>query len=583
MNRSPLWMIFTLLMAFFLLVMAVMLSFSNYRYSTKNAIQNEENSTNELITLKLKNLDSYLTELSDFCVLPVYDSTFYQQLLTTEELSDNELSSLLEDSNLNYYSRTDLNAYRIDLINHSLSIVKNAGQQHMKVIYDTDVQNSEEYGECIASGSNYAIFPAESKSSLMKFCHTIIRINDKKPVALVTIEVNKSIMAGDLKGKILALYNKNGELLYTNASGGMKDELTRYKSGVTDSVNIGSEDYFVVTQQSSSSGLVLTAYTPRDTITDKLSEIRLFSILQGAGFLFIALLITFLLIRYLTAPLSALADFQTQMASGKFPRINIGRCRETAELSASFNDMSEHIDRLVNDNLVSSINEKNARIEALEAQVNPHFLYNTLQAIGSEALMNDQTQIYTMLTKLANNMRYSINGSNAVTLEKEMEFTDNYIDLQKLRLEERLKVVRSIDPALQGAMVPKCSIQMIVENSIKYGISGDITSLELEIEAFRKDAALVIRVRDNGAGMSRERIEEIMERIHSYPASAASNGAGREDPLSTGIGLANLYGRLWIMYDGHADIRIESSCGEDHYTCTTLILEDKDAQSIDRR
>ncbi len=318
--------------------------------------------------------------------------------------------------------------------------------------------------------------------------------------------------------------------------------------------------------------MALVVWTPLSSITQELHNIRLFSILQGLLFLLIALVITLILIRYLTAPLSTLAGFQSQMAVGNFQRINIGRCKETAELSESFNDMSDHISRLVNDNLLSSLNEKNARIEALEAQVNPHFLYNTLQAIGSVALMNDQEEIYLMLTKLAANMRYSIKGGNEVTLDQELNFTDNYIALQKLRMEDRLRVTRKIEPGLGSARIPKCSLQVIVENSIKYGLQGDISNLDLEIDAFRQGNTLVIRVRDNGAGMDPQRLLEVQNKIHHYKPGDTASSASAEG----GIGLVNLYARLRIMYDNHADLKIESSNGENHYTSTTLLLEDSE-------
>lgn len=616
MNRSPLWLTFSLLMAVSLTVTSFSLSYSNYRWSTANEIRHQNASTEELIRLKLQNLDSYFNELSDFCVLPVYDTDFYQTLLSGGELDDNTLSSMQQTVSLNYYSRTDLTAYRIDMLNHNISIGREAGDQRMKTVETgTDVRQTTEYKECLASAKGYAVFPAESPSSLLRFCHTIIRINDKWPAALVTVEVTPAIMSTGFTDQIIALYNQDGELLYTNGTGEIRELLeTEAENASSDgTVTLAGESYLRVQDSSSVSGLTLTAYTPLAAITREFSGIRNFSLFQSFLFLAISLAITILLIRYLTAPLSTLASSQKQLASGNFPKIDIGRCRETTELSNSFNDMSEHIDRLVNDNLIASLNEKNARLEAMEAQINPHFLYNTLQAIGSEALLNDQEEIYDMLTKLAANMRYSINGRNEVTLEEELRFTDNYIDLQKLRMEDRLQVTRRIDHDLLAALVPKCSLQLIVENSIKYGLSGDVSCLHIEIDAFRQGKDLVIRVYDDGAGMSAARLEEVRTRLENYrpgdtgehgsvndgtendqlPAGSAvvvdgSSGSNRVVSYkegrqtsgtgipSTGVGLLNLYSRLKIMYNNQADIHVESSDSvADHHTCVTLILEEQ--------
>lgn len=623
-DRTPLWLTFTIFMALILSVATVSLSISNYRWSTSNEIARQNKASEQLISLKLQNLDSYFSELSDFCVLPVYDNTFYNALLSHTELPEDTVAYLQQSVSLNYYSRTDLTAYRMDLLNHDIRIERNPGDQHMKVLYNvTGVTDSEEYQKCMASDSNYAILPSDHKGSLLRFCHTIIRITDRKPVALVTVEVTPQVMYSGFSGQTVALYNKDGELLYTNASDELAESIRALSSGSSEGIagsapeedsdhssdpdslyhhgragnqiRLSGKEYLYTAGSDDAAGLTLAVYTPLSSITGELARIRSFSFLQGGLFLIIALACTVILIRCLTSPLSTLAASQKEVGSGQFPRIDIGGCRETKELSQSFNDMSEHIDQLVNDNLIASLNAKNARIEALEAQVNPHFLYNTLQAIGSEALMNDQLEIYDMLTKLASNMRYSINGSNEVTLEAELKFTDNYIALQKLRMGERLEVTRRIDRELLQAIVPKCSLELIVENSIKYGLTGDISRLHIEIDAFRQGSALVIRVRDDGAGMSPERLQEVRNRLSGYrpgdtgamperPSSdEASLAAGRGSSTgsagstgsssSSGIGLVNLYSRLRIMYDNQANISIESSNREDHFTCVTLVLD----------
>jgi two-component system sensor histidine kinase YesM len=581
MNQTPLWLSFTFLMGFFLGLMTILLSFSNYRWSMNNAIRNCSKQSAALIDMKLVSIDSYLEELSDFAILPVYNSEIYHDILAEQSLSADEIHTLFQTMAENYYTRTDLTAYRMDLVHQDIRIDRPAGSQHMRLLAGSDVTASDEFRRCTASSDNSAIFAADDSGSILKFCHTIIRIRDHKPAALITLEVNRDVISRGLGDQIVALYNREGELIYTNASGSTKSAIQRgalspyvgdslrwttgyNSSDLTDTVHINGESYLHAIAESDQSGILLVVWTPLSSITEELDSIRLFSIRQGLAFLILALLITILLSRYLTAPLATLTRFQSLLAQGEYQRISLGRCRETAQLSTSFNDMSEQIDKLVNENLKSSINEKNARIAALEAQVNPHFLYNTLQAIGSEALMNDEMGIYEMLTRLAANMRYSIHGGNEVSLEREVEFTDNYIELQKLRMGERLQVTQHINLDLAKTIVPKCSLQNVVENSIKYGIAGDISCLHLEIAAYKEKATLKIQVSDNGAGMSKDTLREIRERIHS--------GLTQLSGKSSGIGLANLYSRLQILYGEHADICIESSDGEDHYTRTTLLI-----------
>ncbi len=584
MRRSPLWLTFSLLLAVFLLILTAILTYSSYRRGVDTTIRQQETSVSQLMEMKLRNLDNYLSELSDFCVLPVNDSEFYNDLLSTKPLESARVSELKQTVTMYYYSRTDLLSYRLSMLRHDLCFSRSASDQRMKTIAEEFDYDDPIYLECLRHASHYAITPSENSAALFTFSHTIFRINDKTPIALVSIDVSKSAMTSGFDDQIVALFNTDGEFLYTNTPS-MKSELASlladHKGAESSTqqavendrsvrITIQGESYVVLSRTDSFSGLSLVVLLPLSSVTEELRSIQRSTLLQGLLFLLFSLAVSCALIRYLTQPLTALADFQLQVGSGQYPTIHLGRCREAAELGRSFNEMSEHIDRLVNDNLMASLNEKNARIEALEAQVNPHFLYNTLQAIGSEALMNDEPKLYDMITKLASNMRYSINGSKEVTLEQELNFTDNYIELQKLRMDERLQVTRRIDRNLLRHQVPKCSIQLIVENSIKYGLSGDIRCLHLEIDVFAQGGQLVIRVRDDGAGMTPARLDEVRQSLQYFQSMQAASNSTE----SSGIGLANLCNRLKIMYDDKAEMQIMSSNrANDHYTCITLVLE----------
>lgn len=586
MNRTPLWLTFTVFMSFCLMILTLILSFSNYRRSVTTAIARENKATSQMIDLKLQNLEQYLQELSDYCIQPVYDLNFYHDLLSAEALSDSRIDELREEAAQYYYSRTDLISYRMDLLRQDVTFERKAGDQQMKTRTGATQEMEAIVAECQGSPYNDAISPSTASDGLLRFSHTIIRVSDSLPAAVVSIDVDQSMMRTGFQGQTVLLVSGDNELLYTNASDDLADAIEiamhsrriapREDTGTT--MNLAGTSYLYVSGKSDA-GITLGVLTPMSQITGQFQRLRFISFLQGAIFLCLSIAATIVLIRYLTAPLGQLVAQQNRLAEGDFGRIHIGRCLETTELGRSFNDMSEHIDRLVNDNLVASINEKNARIEALEAQVSPHFLYNTLQAIGAEALLNDEPQLYTMLTRLANNMRYSINGSNEVALRDELEFVDNYIELQKLRMEERLEVTRRVDQSLLGNLVPKCGLQQIVENSIKYGLRGEVSRIHLEIDIFRQGDMLCIRVRDNGAGMTPERLQEVRERVEA-----------REPAKAAGIGLVNLRSRLFMMYGEDSVMQIDSSNDADgHYTCVTLQLwtmrerrtEEQDAQGTD--
>ena len=282
----------------------------------------------------------------------------------------------------------------------------------------------------------------------------------------------------------------------------------------------------------------------------------------GLLFLIFAVAAAYILIHYLSAPLSELVEIMERFGRGELIKKKLGRSRESTELSRSFYRMTEKINTLVQENYAAELNEKNARLAALEAQINPHFIYNTLQAIGSEALVNDQPGIYDMLTALAANLRYSIKAPNVISLKDELTYVENYILLQKIRMREKLTVEQDIDASTLNISVPKLCIQTMIENSIIHGIGGERMSIKILLSVIRKQDHIVIEVRDNGTGIEENGLNNIRNSFRSQTLTDSNKS----------IGLTNLYNRLRLLFGNTADIIIDSRTGEDSFTTVILTL-----------
>jgi two-component system, LytTR family, sensor kinase len=143
-----------------------------------------------------------------------------------------------------------------------------------------------------------------------------------------------------------------------------------------------------------------------------------------------------------------------------------------------------------------------AQVDVLKMKLQPHFLFNTLNSIGFLALEKNSTAVVTMVERLANLLRASMQaGSQLVPLEEEMALVDEYLAIEEMRFGDRLHVVRRVDPATARACVPSLILQPIVENSIKHGLSQRLDASRLEIAAFREQDALHIVVGDDGPGL----------------------------------------------------------------------------------
>lgn len=167
-----------------------------------------------------------------------------------------------------------------------------------------------------------------------------------------------------------------------------------------------------------------------------------------------------------------------------------------------------------------------ARLDALRSQLNPHFLFNTLNAI-SALVERDPRGVRRMIARLSDLLRYTLEESSAqeVPLSRELDMLAEYVDLMQIRFQGKLKVVLRVDDAARRALVPSLILQPIVENAIKHGVGQLTEAGEIAIEAVREDDQLRLRVRDDGPGPS---------------AVSSSNGAG--------VGLANTTARLRQMY-----------------------------------
>jgi two-component system LytT family sensor kinase len=186
-----------------------------------------------------------------------------------------------------------------------------------------------------------------------------------------------------------------------------------------------------------------------------------------------------------------------------------------------------------------------ARMEALQNQINPHFLFNTLNSISS-LVRFDPDQARDVISKLATILRRLLNSTDSfVPLREEVEFIDNYLDIEVVRFgPDKLRVVKELEPASLDVMVPSMILQPLVENSIKHGLSSLVEGGSIYLRSRLADSGLIIEVEDDGVGM------------------AASTPAESTSTRGAGIGMANISERLQVLYGDTARMTIDSQEGK---------------------
>lgn len=207
--------------------------------------------------------------------------------------------------------------------------------------------------------------------------------------------------------------------------------------------------------------------------------------------------------------------------------------------------------------------KKNAEIVSLQSQINPHFLYNTLEVIRSEAIINQDMEAAEMAEALANYFRYNISKKkDIVTVGEELDNIDNYISIQKRRFGDKIGYEIKYDSDMdevRNALMPKLTLQPLVENSIYHGIEKKAKGGTVVVHVLATQKRLIIRVSDDGPGMSREVLESVKLRLKGQIKD--KNTGKITDDKHGGIALANVNQRIQMLYGENYGITFTSTQG----------------------
>ena len=221
---------------------------------------------------------------------------------------------------------------------------------------------------------------------------------------------------------------------------------------------------------------------------------------------------------------------------------------EMGLLHRTFRLMVERINTLITENYANQLLIKETEFKALQAQINPHFLYNTLESINWIAKVNKQTKISSMVESLAFLLRNSISMKEEIlTLGEELEVVESYVTIQKYRFDDRLIFELDVPERLLGRRLPKLTLQPLLENAIHYALEPTIGKSRIVVHAELTDDELLVSVEDDGPGMP----EDTLERLRSGELKARGKG----------IGLLNIDERIKLAFGERYGLRIESEPG----------------------
>ncbi len=281
----------------------------------------------------------------------------------------------------------------------------------------------------------------------------------------------------------------------------------------------------------------------------------------------LAAIVIFLISYTFTRPIGNLMNAMKKVEEGDFGiQVDHGSPDEIGRLTASFNFMVRRIDHLVKEVYQEKIAQKNAELEALQSQINPHFLYNTLDSINWMLIDIGADDISDVVVSLGDILKYSIHGKDVlVSLDEEIQYIESYLCIQKNRLEERLTVTLKIQDEARGCLVPKLILQPIIENAILHGVEPQKDGGEIRITAWIEEHDLRVKIQDNGNGMDEDELKRCRSLIYGETGGKDS------------IGMRNVHRRLLLHYGEGYGITIESRLHEG--TTVNLLLPESKKMS----
>lgn len=405
-----------------------------------------------------------------------------------------------------------------------------------------------------------------NRTEKVVLCRELYDLAQKKPLAYIVIGVSKTyfedlvanIVQNEKEG-VLILDKYGGELC---RSGNVPKQVEKYLT----KDNFVSQDYKkrktkftygeydIVCRQKDRNASIVCKIVPKYNMQMRIMDIAYIPIILLFGILAGLLPVLLIISNIVTKPLHQLQKAIVKFSTGDFEqRVEVATEDEIGEVAKCFNKMVENIKELIDENYVITLKEKESELAALQAQINPHFLYNTLDSLYWQATESENEEIAESILALSQLFRLVLcQGKREVMISQEMELVARYLQLQQMRFMNRLHYKIEVDEEVKTAWIPKLIIQPFVENAVVHGFENTTTPCHLTVTVKHIGDRIVFRVEDTGIGMRQDQIAEIWE---EEPADYAKQRIG-------GYAIKNIRERLQLFYHDKFELNIKSDVGK---------------------
>lgn len=363
----------------------------------------------------------------------------------------------------------------------------------------------------------------------------------------------------DTSGEYVYLMAPDGEIMYHPKQNlihmGLYEENNTEAAGYEDTTvkeNFHGEKRLVTVKTISYTGWKLISVVPMKSFSMGMTGMRNLVVLLVALTVLAVVILNQMVSARISKPLRRLNDSVKEWEAGNMnPDIYIGGSMEVEHLGKTLRSTVAQIRQLMDDIVVEQEEKRKSELDALQSQINPHFLYNTLDSIVWMITGERYDDAVFMITQLASLFRISLSkGKTVIKIEDEVKHARNYMNIQKIRYKNSFEVDFQIEEDILDGCIVKLVLQPLLENAIYYGMEFMDGEGEIHVRGYRKDKDVYLEVEDNGLGMPEEEAAELL------------NGKERPHKHGSGVGLVNVHSRLKLRF-GEAYGLVIHSCPDE--------------------
>ncbi|NHN32360.1 cache domain-containing sensor histidine kinase [Paenibacillus agricola] len=559
----------TMAVAFSCLILftTLFIAYTTYTLSTNAAEQGSREHTSQLMEQVNTNIETYISYMENISqmVFSNYDVRDYLKNPTLSGVRDNVDLEQRISSQLSSVLNTRKDISSILIFDNNGGIVP-YNDTELNPFADPTQQSW--YKKAIEANGNVVISSPHVQNVIREY-NWVVSLSrqlsdvDGKRLGVLLVDLNYNVI-NDLcskiklgkKGYIFILdqegnivYHPQQQLIYSNLK---QEQIEQVMSSQTGGFTTSEgQDSRMYTINQSIKGWKIVGVTYVDELVSNKKEIQTYIVMWGIGLIGVAILISLFLSSRISRPIKQLETSMKEVEKGNFDiQVVIESRNEIGQLSKRFNRMTTEIKELMSQNVTEQELKRKSELKALQAQINPHFLYNTLDSIIWMAEGKKSEEVVLMVSALAKLFRLSISkGQEVITIANEMEHIKSYLTIQKIRYKDKLDFEIAVNPQIVSNKVLKIILQPLVENAIYHGIKNNAGVGTIRITGEIIAHRIRLQVIDNGIGMSPESVQRMFEK-NDNPSSGS------------GIGVSNVNQRIQLYYGAEYGITFESEWGQ---------------------